>query len=600
MYRYDAIDEEMLADRAAEFREQCARRLAGELTEDQFKPLRLMNGLYLQLHAYMLRIAIPYGTLERCPAAQAGPHRPHLRQGLWPLHHPHQPPAPLDQAARRAGHPATQLAEVGMHAIQTSGNCIRNITADPYAGADRRRGRRSARLGRGDPPVVDLPPGVLLPAAQVQDRGDRLGRPTGRRPSVYDIGLRLHRDDDGVAGLRGAGRRRPRPHALSRPDDPRAPAGAPPALATCRRSCGSTTATAGATTSEQGADQDPGGQPRRRGVRPPGRGRVGEDRRRRRSICRTPSWPASAAPSLRSPSRPCRRVSAAFEAAKAPIRPSPASPATTSRAHKKPGYAIVERLAEDDRRDAGRLHAPSRWRLVADLAERYSHGRDPGHPRAEPGPAAREAGRPAGGAMQALAAAGLASAQHRPDQRHHRLPGAGLLRPGQRPGDPDRPGHRPDASPIRTWPRRIGELKIKISGCINACGHHHVGHIGILGVDKKGEEFYQLTLGGSAEEDAELGQILGSGRCRPTGWRRRVDQLVEVYLRERQRRRALPRHLPPHRPRPRSRRPSMPTLIRWPDGAPQPAEDPFTTVADDEPMPARRRDRLPAALPGRG
>src|SRR5215470_11543387 len=134
MYRYDAIDKAFVADRTAEFREQVNRRLAGEITEDQFKLIRLMNGLYLQLHAYMLRIAIPYGTLNP----------PQLRR--------------LARIARDYdkgyGHFTTrtnlqfhwiklrdaptildELAEVGMHAIQTSGNCIRNVTADPYSGA---------------------------------------------------------------------------------------------------------------------------------------------------------------------------------------------------------------------------------------------------------------------------------------------------------------------------------------------------------------------------------------------------------------------------------------------------------------------------------
>ncbi|MCA3749880.1 MAG: nitrite/sulfite reductase, partial [Phenylobacterium sp.] len=134
MYRYDAIDRAVLADRTAEFRDQVRRRLAGELTEDQFKPLRLMNGLYLQLHAYMLRVAVPYGSLS-----------------------PIQMRALADIARRfdrGYGHFTTRtniqfnwvkladapdildaLAAVDLHAIQTSGNCIRNVTADPYAGA---------------------------------------------------------------------------------------------------------------------------------------------------------------------------------------------------------------------------------------------------------------------------------------------------------------------------------------------------------------------------------------------------------------------------------------------------------------------------------
>eukprot|EP01041_Mallomonas_annulata_P033056 gene33056-55625_t len=134
MYQYDTLDREMVADRAAEFRGQVARRLSGELTEDQFKPLRLMNGLYLQLHAYMLRVAIPYGALNPTQ----------LRKLAW-----------IGRTYDKGyGHFTTRqnlqfhwiklrdtpdildhLASVDMHAIQTSGNCIRNVTADPYAGA---------------------------------------------------------------------------------------------------------------------------------------------------------------------------------------------------------------------------------------------------------------------------------------------------------------------------------------------------------------------------------------------------------------------------------------------------------------------------------
>ncbi len=134
MYRYDAIDAEMLADRADEFRSQVARRLAGEMTEDQFKPLRLMNGLYLQLHAYMLRVAIPYGVLDssKVHGLAAVARKYDKGYGHFTTRQNVQfhwiklrdAPAILDD-----------LAAVGLHAIQTSGNCIRNTTSDPWAGA---------------------------------------------------------------------------------------------------------------------------------------------------------------------------------------------------------------------------------------------------------------------------------------------------------------------------------------------------------------------------------------------------------------------------------------------------------------------------------
>ena len=134
MYQYDTIDREMLADRGAEFREQVARRLAGELNEDQFKPLRLRNGLYLQLHAYMLRIAIPYGSLNPTQ----------LRKLAWIArtydkgygHFTTRTNLQLHWIKLRdAPDIMDHLASVDMHAIQTSGNCVLNVSADPYAGA---------------------------------------------------------------------------------------------------------------------------------------------------------------------------------------------------------------------------------------------------------------------------------------------------------------------------------------------------------------------------------------------------------------------------------------------------------------------------------
>src|SRR6202142_3407881 len=134
MYRYDDIDREMLANRVAEFRAQCARVLAGEINEDQFKQLRLMNGLYLQLHAYMLRIAIPYGTLNGAQLRKLAHVARTYDKGYG--HFTTRTNLQLHWIKLRdAPDILEELAEVGLHAIQTSGNCIRNLTADPYAGA---------------------------------------------------------------------------------------------------------------------------------------------------------------------------------------------------------------------------------------------------------------------------------------------------------------------------------------------------------------------------------------------------------------------------------------------------------------------------------
>ena len=199
MYRYDEFDQQIVNERVAQFRGQVARRLSGELTEDEFKPLRLMNGVYLQLHAYMLRIAIPYGTLSSRQLRMLA----HLgrkydrgyghfttRQNLqfnWP-------------ALKDMPDLLAELATVEMHAIQTSGNCIRNVTSDQYAGA--------AKNEIEDPRIVSEiirqwstfhPEFSFLPrkfkiavTAAAHDRA---------AIRVHDIGLRLHRNDAGEAGF---------------------------------------------------------------------------------------------------------------------------------------------------------------------------------------------------------------------------------------------------------------------------------------------------------------------------------------------------------------------------------------------------------------
>ena len=199
MYQYDVLDKEFLADRSAEFRHQVARRLAGEITEDQFKPLRLMNGLYLQLHAYMLRIAIPYGTINA----------PQLRKLAWIAR----------TYDKGYGHFTTRtnlqfhwiklrdmpdildaLAEVDLHAIQTSGNCIRNVTADPRAGAtaeevdDPRVWAEVIRQWSTLHPEFTYLPRKFKIAVTASAK-DRTAAKT------HDIGLALRRERDGTLGF---------------------------------------------------------------------------------------------------------------------------------------------------------------------------------------------------------------------------------------------------------------------------------------------------------------------------------------------------------------------------------------------------------------
>jgi sulfite reductase (NADPH) hemoprotein beta-component len=166
MYRYDEFDARFVRERVAQFSAQIARRLNGSLTEDEFKPLRLKNGVYLQLHAYMLRIAVPYGTLASRQLRQLAMIADRYDRGYghfttrtnmqfnWPR-------------LRDVPEILERLADVEMHCIQTSGNCIRNVTADHFAGIA--------------PNEVEFASGIRLPAAQVQDRRHgRRARPRRR------------------------------------------------------------------------------------------------------------------------------------------------------------------------------------------------------------------------------------------------------------------------------------------------------------------------------------------------------------------------------------------------------------------------------------
>ncbi len=177
--------------------------------------------------------------------------------------------------------------------------------------------------------------------------------------------------------------------------------------------------------------------------------------------------------------------------------------------HKAPGYAIATITLKTPGQVPGDATA-DQMDAIADLMDQFSLGEvRVTHEQNLVLPHVREEG-PAGDLCQAEGT-GFRRAQCRADHRHHRLPGPGLLRPGQCPLDSDRAEASPSASTNLDRQHEIGELKIKISGCINACGHHHAGHIGILGVDKKGVEFYQLLLGGSGAEDASIGDIMGPG-----------------------------------------------------------------------------------------
>ena len=525
MYQYDVLDKEFLADRSAEFRHQVARRLAGEITEDQFKPLRLMNGLYLQLHAYMLRIAIPYGTVN---GAQ-------LRKLAWIAR----------TYDKGYGHFTTRtnlqfhwiklrdmpdildaLAEVDLHAIQTSGNCIRNVTADPRAGAtaeevdDPRVWAEVIRQWSTLHPEFTYLPRKFKIAVTASAK-DRTAAKT------HDIGLSLRRERDGTLGFEvmvggGLGRspyigKTVREHL---PVD-RLLSYLEAVLRVYNR---------------HGRRDNPAKARIKILV-----AQLGIEEFARQVEA---EWALIDASKVDLPdtelarirsffARPdfqtLPRVSDAFDAAKAADAGLARFARNNVHAHKVPGYAIVDVSLKAIGATPGDASA-EQLEVLADLAERYSlgearvtHEQNIVLPHVKLDDLAA--------VYAGLKAAELASPNINLVSDIIACPGldyCALANARAIPVAQDIARRFEDADRAEL----VGELKIKISGCINACGHHHVGHIGILCVDKKGEEFYQLTLGGSGAEDAEVGKPLGPAlAANQVG--QAIEDLVEVYLRER-------------------------------------------------------------------
>ncbi|MCX5518151.1 nitrite/sulfite reductase [Kaistia defluvii] len=504
MYRYDEFDHEFVTARVAQFRDQVGRRVSGELTEDQFKPLRLMNGVYLQLHAYMLRVAVPYGTLNseqmRMLAHVArkydrGYGHFTTRQNIqynWPK---------LSEIPDALA----ELASVEMHAIQTSGNCIRNVTADHFAGA--------AEDEVADPrPYAEIlrqwsslhPEFVFLPRKfKVAVTGAERDRAAIQ---VHDIGLHLKKDAEGRLGFAvyiGGGQGRtpmvakkirdflPEEDLLSYSE------------AILRvynlngRRDNKYKARIKILVHETGADEI---------------SRQVEE-----------EWERIRHGALKLPQGEVERIREYFAAPDTltALPPSPVLAIERARdpefdawvernthPHRIPGHVSVTISLKPIGGTPGDATA-DQMDVVADLAKRLafdeirvSHEQNLILPHV--------AKRDLKAIYDELVVAGLATANAGlvtdiiacPGLDYCALANARSIpvaqRISQRFGDMARQ-------------RDIGDLKIKISGCINACGHHHVGHIGILGVEKKGEEFYQISLGGSGDEHSSIGEIIGRG-----------------------------------------------------------------------------------------
>ena len=514
MYKYDNYDQAIVDARVADFRDQVNRRIAGEITEDQFKPLRLMNGLYLQLHAYMLRVAIPYGTLDSTQmrmlahiARKYDRDYGHFttRQNIqynW---------IKLEECADIL----EELATVEMHAIQTSGNCIRNISSDQYAGAaadevvDPRPWAELLRQWSTFHPEFSYLPRKFKIAviASAEDRAAM---------RLHDIGLELIRQD-GELGARvfvGGGMGRtpmiaPEINPFVKADD----------LLSYLEACLRVYNRYGRRDNiykarikilihEIGADEY--------------RRQVAEEFAHVKTLGIDP------------PLAELERISAffappAYDASD--VEPDRSDPDfavwldQNVKPHKQAGYAIVNISLKPIGGIPGDATS-AQIDVMANLAEKYSfnelrvtHTQNIVLPYV--------AKRDLYAVWQGLRDAELADANLDlisdiiacPGLDYCSLANARSIPVAQkiatRFADMDRQ-------------RDLGELKLKISGCINACGHHHAGHIGILGVDRKGVENYQLTFGGSGAEDVSIGKIIGPG-FDEDGVVDAVEKATEVY-----------------------------------------------------------------------
>ncbi|HEY8948062.1 MAG TPA: nitrite/sulfite reductase [Rhizomicrobium sp.] len=518
MYRYDEFDATFVRERVAQFRYQVERRLAGELTEDEFKPLRLMNGLYLQLHAYMLRIAIPYGTLSaRQLRMQAHIARKYdkgyghftTRQNIqfnW---------------IKLVDVPAilADLASVEMHALQTSGNCIRNVTADHFAGA--------AADEIEDPrPIAEIirqwssihPEFTYLPRKfKIAVSGAAHDRAALK---YHDMAVEVVKSDAGETGYRiyaggGMGRTPYVGHVVGEfvaKEDLLA------FLEAVMR------------VYNQSGRRDNIYKARIK-ILVNALGIEEMKKQVQREFAEI-----KAAGTLQLPQDEIDRITAYFAPPAFERLPDdePTSLDPTFKnwlaqnvsEHRQPGYAIatislkpiggVPGDAEHGQMDG-----------IADLMDEFGIAEiRVSHEQNLVLPHVRKKDLPA--IYKKLKALHLAT------------PNAGLITdiiacPGLDYCDLANARSIPIAQDIaqrfENLDRQhdIGELKIKISGCINACGHHHAGHIGILGVDKKGVEYYQLQLGGSGAEDASIGDIMGPGfTAQDIG--PAIERVIDAYL----------------------------------------------------------------------
>ena len=522
MYRYDEFDRTLVGERIDEFSDQVRRRIDGRLTEDEFKPLRLMNGLYLQLHAYMLRIAVPYGALNAARMRMFA----HIARTY----------------DKGYGHFTTRtniqfnwiklvdveallkdLASVEMHAIQTSGNCIRNVSTDVFAGAapdeieDPRPWCELIRQWSTFHPEFAFLPRKFKIAVT--------GAPHDRAAiRTHDIGLQVTRGPAREVGFKvfvGGGQGR-LPH-LAKEIAAFVPApdllGYLTAILRVYNAHGRRdnihkarikilVESLGIDAFRREVEEEHAAMDKAALVPP------------QAEVDRIAAY--FAPPAL--PERAAQ--SPAFERAKAADKSFARWARNNLRPHRTPGYRSVVVSLKPEGGVPGDATAPQ-MDVLADLTERY--GFDEIRVAYEqnlvlPHVALDD--------LQPLYAALVASGL---DAANADLATDIIACPGLDYCSLANARSIPVAQAISTrladleLQEAIGRVRINISGCINACGHHHVGHIGILGVDKQGEEFYQITVGGSPDENASLGEIAGKG-LPSEGVAPAIERVLRAYL----------------------------------------------------------------------
>ncbi len=521
MYQYDQYDQKMVDTRVEEFRDQVKRRIAGDLTEDQFKPLRLMNGLYLQLHAYMLRVAVPYGTLSGKQMRMLG----HIAR-KYDRDYGHFTTRQNIQynwiKLEDAPDILADLASVEMHAIQTSGNCIRNISSDQFAGAtadeiaDPRPWAELLRQWSSFHPEFSYLPRKFKFAVIASDTDRAAMR-------LHDIGIQLVNNEAGELGAKffvGGGMGRtpmiaPEIRSFVPADE----------LISYAEACLRVYNRYGRRDNKYKA---------RIKILVHELGKEEYSRQVEEEFAHMKDL------GLNPPVEELARITQYFQD---PPYDQQASDdldlsdpdfalwvdQNTTR-HKQPGYAIAT-ISLKPRGGIPGDASSAQIDLMADLAEQYSfdelrvtHSQNIVLPYVKKGDLYA--------LWQTLDEAGLAPANLDLITDSIACPGLDYCSLANARSIPLAQKISERFADLGRQ-RELGELKLKISGCINACGHHHAGHIGILGVDRKGTENYQLLLGGSGAEDASLAKITGPGFTED-GVIDAIETVTDLYLEQRE------------------------------------------------------------------